>query len=66
MREFEGYVYLAGIRLEFAGKQFEEGRFTGAVGADDAVAVAGRKFEVDILEKDALPEGKAKIAYRYQ
>ena len=46
--------HLADRRFDFAGQDFQKGRLAGAVGADQAVAVAGRELDIDILEKDAF------------
>ena len=42
--------------LELAADGFEQGRFAGTVGANDAVDVAVRKFHVHILVENALAE----------
>ena len=51
---------IAGRRFQFAGEDLEERGFSGSVGADDAVAVAGGKLDIDILK-----EGLAAIGKRY-
>ena len=48
-------------RLNVACQQFEEGGLTGTVRADDAVAVARRELEVDVLVEDALAKLEADI-----
>ena len=58
--------YLPRILLYLPGKELEEGGFSGAVRAYDAVAISGGEFEIDVLEKHAFAEGKAKIADRDQ
>ena len=55
--------YLALVGSELAGKEIEEGRLAGPVRPDDAVAVAGSKFEVDVLEEHAFAEGEREIGY---
>ena len=54
----------AARRLDVAREQFEEGGLTRAVCTDDAVTVAGGKFQVDILVEDALAELQAQIVDR--
>ena len=48
-------------RLEFAAKDTQESRLARAVRADDAVAVAGGKFEVYILEEKLTAEMKTEV-----
>ena len=38
-------------------EDLEKGGFAGAVGADQAVAVAGGELDVDVLEEDPLAIG---------
>jgi hypothetical protein len=42
---------LAGGGLQIAGEDAQKRGFAGAVGADDAVAVAGSEFQVNMLKK---------------
>lgn len=51
----------AACRLNVACQQFEEGGLAGTVRADDAVAVARRELEVDVLVEDALAKLEADI-----
>ena len=51
----------AARRLNVACQQFEEGGLAGTVRADDAVAVARRELEVDVLVEDALAKLEADI-----
>src|SRR6185369_5316209 len=52
------------VRLDFAGQDFQEGRFSGAVGPDQAVAVAGGELDVDVFEEDPLAVGESDIGCR--
>ena len=52
---------LAGVGLEFARKDLEEGRLAGAVRADDSVAVAALEREVHFLEENAATVLKTDI-----
>jgi hypothetical protein len=36
--------------VHLAAENFKKGRFTGAIGANDPVTIAGSKFYIDILE----------------
>ena len=56
---------LALVRLDLAGEDLQKGRFAGAVGADQAVAVAGGELDVDVLEDDPLAVGKSDIGGVY-
>ena len=56
---------LAFVGVELAGQDLQKGRFAGAVGADQAVAVAGGELDVDILEDDSLAVGKSDIGGVY-
>ena len=51
---FEGYV--PGGRVEIARKDAQERGFARAVGADDAVAIARREFEIHILKQRLTAE----------
>ena len=48
--------------LQLAGENAQEGRFSRAVGADDAVAVAGHELEVCAREELLTAEGQGNIA----
>lgn len=48
-------------RGELSGENPHEGRLTSAIGSDDAIAVAGSEFHVDILEEDALAKLYAEV-----
>ncbi len=50
-------------RVELPRKDLEERRLTCTVGANDAVAVAGRELEVDILEERLLVKLNREIGY---
>ena len=52
---------LALVLLHIAGKDLEKGRFPGAVGADDAVAVPRRELDVDVFEQHPLAVGKGDV-----
>ena len=54
----------AACRLNVACQQFEEGGLAGTVRADDAVAVAGGKLQVDLLKKNAASKLHGKIGNR--
>jgi hypothetical protein len=56
-----GDVNVARGGLELTAEQLQEGGFARAIGANDAVAVAGGEFEVNILEQDLTAEMKAEI-----
>ena len=43
-------------RLQLAGENFEEGGLAGAVGTDDAVALARQEFDVDIFKQGLLAD----------
>ena len=53
----DGHPFLPGNddlsagRLQVSGENPEEGGLAGAIGADDAVAVAGGKFQIHVLEQ---------------
>ena len=49
------------IRLDLAGEDLQEGGFAGAVGADEAVAVARGELDVDVLEDDPFAIGKGDV-----
>ena len=53
--------HLALIRFLLAGEDAEKGRLAGAVGADQAVAVAMGELDVDVLEDDALAVGQGDV-----
>jgi hypothetical protein len=43
--------HIAGGRFEHAGENLHEGRFAGAVGTDQAVAVAAAELDADVVEQ---------------
>ena len=47
----------AGVGDDLAGEDFEERGLAGAVGADEADALAALDVEVELVEEDALAEG---------
>ena len=47
---------VAGTRLQFAGDDFHEGRFAGAVGADQAVAIPLAELDGDVFKQGLGPE----------
>src|SRR5450759_248640 len=51
VRDFDGAadLHTAAVRLFFAGDHAEQGRFTRAVGADDADDGAGRNLEAEVV-----------------
>ena len=49
------------VRLDLAGENLQKGRLAGAVGADQAVAVARGELDIDVLENDPLAVGKGDI-----
>ena len=53
----------AGARLELTGEDLQERGFAGAVGADDAIAVAGEKLQVNVLEQPLTAKLHTEIAY---
>ncbi len=53
--------YGSRVRFRLARQDLEKGGFAGAVGADQAVAVARHELDVDILEDDPLAIGKADV-----
>ena len=56
-----GDDHLARRRLQLAGKHLEEGGLARTVRADDAVAVAGSKLDIDILKKRLAAVGEGDI-----
>ena len=46
----------SGGRRELAAEHTHKGGFTGSVGTDDAIAVAGRELEVYVLEQRFFTE----------
>ena len=57
--------HVAAGRLELARKDAQEGGFACAVGANDAVAVARRELQIDVLEQDGAGKLHAKIGNGY-
>ena len=53
--------HLAGGGLQLAGEDFQEGGFTRAVGADDAVAVALGELEIHVGKEGLAAVGQAQI-----
>jgi len=47
---------IAGRWLQCAAQDFHEGRLAGAVGADQAIAIALAEFDIDVLEQGFDPE----------
>ena len=56
-----GDHHLAGGRLQIPGEDPQEGGLSGAVGADDAVAVAGNELQLHVLEQGLAAEVHAYI-----
>ncbi len=52
---------LAGIGLQFAGQQLDQRGLAGAIGADDADAVAADDARREIVDDDALAEALADV-----
>ena len=52
----------AGGLLDLAGEDLEKGGLARAVGADEAVAVAGGEAQRDVLEQHLAAEGHAQLA----
>ena len=52
---------LAPVRFKLAGQDLQKGGFTGAIGPDQAVTVAGGEFDVDVLEDYPLAVGKGDV-----
>ena len=51
----------AGCRLQFARQELQKRRFARAVGADNAVAAAGRKLQIDLLEQHRAAKLHGKV-----
>ena len=49
------------VGFDLPGKDLQEGRFAGAVGADKAVAVTGGELDIDVFKQNALAIGKRHI-----
>ncbi|MNV25289.1 hypothetical protein D3C71_1163840 [compost metagenome] len=47
-------MHVAGVSLDFAGQNFQERRFAGAVGSDQTVAVPGSELYIYIFKKCAF------------
>ena len=58
---FRGYGNAAGGRLKLAGENFNKRRFSGSVCADYAVAVAGRKLQINARKQNVSAEIYRKI-----
>ena len=56
-----GNRYLARRGLQLAAKDLQKGGFSRTVGTDDAIAVSGGKFEVNVLEEKLTAKVKAQI-----
>ena len=54
---------IAGGRLQLPGENFQKGGFSGAVCADDAVAVAGQKLQICVFEQNGTAELHGEIGY---
>src|SRR5260370_158870 len=50
--------------FEFAGENFHEGRFAGAIGAGDGVAAAGHEGAGDVLKEGARAEAHRDVIHR--
>ena len=59
-----GQAHVAGAGLLFPGHDAQQRRLAGAVGADDAVALARVELQVDVLEEDLGPVGLAEVVHR--
>ena len=59
------HSYGAGIVFEFSRKHFQKSRFSGSVRADNAVAVARRKFHIDVFKQRLVAEFDTDIGYNY-
>ena len=59
------HSYSAGIVFEFSRKHFQKSRFSGSVRADNAVAVARRKFHIDVFKQRLVAEFDTDIGYGY-
>ena len=53
----------AAIGVEFTRQYFHKGGLARTVGTDDAVAVAARKFNIDLIKEDTLAELKTEFRY---
>ena len=53
----------AGGGIQLTGEDSQEGGLAGAVGTDDAVAVAGEELEVNVLEQPLTAELHAEVGY---
>ncbi len=49
------------VSLNLARKDLEKGGFAGAVGADEAIAVAGGELDVHVLEENPLAVGEGDV-----
>ena len=56
-----GDRHLARRRLQLTAKDLKEGGFSRAIGSDDAVAVAGCEFEVNVLKEQLTAKVKTQI-----
>ena len=56
MRSWASMRDVAGGGFQLAGEDLHEGRLAGAVGADQAVAVAFAELDGDVLEQGLGPE----------
>ena len=57
------HSHRAGGRLQRAGKDAQQRGLAGAVRSDDAIAVAGRKFQIDVFIQRAARELQADVGY---
>ena len=52
---------LSGIGFDFTGQDLQEGGFARAVGTDEAIAIAGGEFDVDVFEQNAFAKGQGNV-----
>ena len=53
------------VRVEPAGQDLQESGLPGTVGADNAIAVAGGEFNIDVFEDNPLAIGKGDVRCLY-
>ena len=54
-------IYDAACRFDIPREQLEKSRLPRAVCTDDAVAISGRKLQIDVFVKDAFAELQTEI-----